>query len=77
MIKHFLVNYESNICETSKINRINGETINTIIVALAVEVTTNITHMNTQQTKMTENEWPTLEEDSKKEKKRCSQFFGK
>ena len=56
MIKHFLVNYESNICETSKINRINRETINTIIVALAVEVTTNITHMNPQQTKMTKKE---------------------
>ena len=56
MIKHFSVNYESNICETKKINRINRERINTIIVALAVEVTTNITHMNPQQTKMTKKE---------------------
>ena len=39
--------------ETSKISRINRERKNTIIFALAVEVTTNITHINPQQTKMT------------------------
>ena len=61
--------------ETSKINRINRERKNTIIFALAVEVTTNITHINPQQTKMTKKEWPTPAEDSKKERKRCNQFF--
>ena len=61
--------------ETSKINRINRERKNTIIFALAVEVTTDITHINHQQTKMTKKEWPTPAEDSKKERKRCNQFF--
>ena len=63
--------------ETSKINRINRERKNTIIFALAVEVTTNITHINPQQTKMTKKEWPAAAKDSKKERKRCNQFFRK
>ena len=63
--------------ETSKINRINRERKNTIIFALAVEVTANITHINPQQTKMTKKEWHAPAEDSKKERKRCNQFFRK
>ena len=63
--------------ETSKINRINRERKNTIIFALAVEVTANITHINPQQTKMTKKRMTCTSGRFEKGKKKMQPIFQK
>ena len=63
--------------ETGTINR---ERRKTMIAVLAVEVTTNITHINPQQTNPLKNdkkEWPTPAEASKEERRKERPFFRK
>ena len=58
----------------------NRERRKTMITVLEVEVTTNITQVNLQQTnpiKMKKKEWPTLAEASKVERRKKRPFFGK
>ena len=63
--------------ETGTINR---ERRKTMVAVLAVEVTTNITHINPQQTNSLKNEkkeWPTPAETSKEERRKERPFFRK
>ena len=57
---------------------INRERRKTMMAVLAVEVTTNITHINPQQTNpLKMKEWPTPAEASKEERRKGRPLFRK